>query len=60
VSVCQQDVLNAKVVPIDGREQLANFVAGIDDDRLAGVLTADDKTVFEKGRRGANFENHSD
>ena len=39
-------------------EQLVDLVAGVDDDRLARPLAADDEPVLVERRHGADFENH--
>ena len=59
MGVRQQDVANRQLVLVDRREQLADFVARIDDDCLPGVLAADDEAVLEEGRYRACLENHA-
>src|SRR3954467_11114225 len=43
VSVRHEDVSNAERVAFGGREQLGDFVAGVEDDRLPSVLTPNDE-----------------
>ena len=49
--VRQQDVLNVEIVIANGGQQLVDFVARIDDDRLARPLAADDEAVLVERRR---------
>ena len=55
----QQDVLDLHVAIANGREQLVDLVAGIDEDRLARALAPDDEAVLVERRDGSDFENHS-
>ena len=54
----QQDVANCQAMLLDGREQVIDLVARIDDDPLAGVLAANHIAVLEERPDRPGLENH--
>jgi CheY-like chemotaxis protein len=58
VRVCQQDVTDGEGVSLGIRQQLIDFIAGVDQDRLPGRLTAQNEPVLEERGHSATLNYH--
>jgi hypothetical protein len=58
VRVRQEDVADRQAMAGGSLDELAGFVAGINQDALAGFLASDHVAVLEKGVYRSRFDNH--
>jgi CheY-like chemotaxis protein len=59
VRVGQQNVADRQAVSLYEREQTLDFIARIDDHRLARLFAPDDEAVFHEGTDGSALDYHS-
>jgi hypothetical protein len=59
VGVSDEDLLELETEVLEPAINPANFIAGIDDDGLAGLTVAEDGAVAGQGANREGFQNHS-
>ena len=60
VRVREKDVLDRERPPLGKRQQIVDFVAGIDQDGLAGSLAADDETILHERAHRPGLQYHGE